>query len=182
MGSPVWCNGRYRMVQWKGSTGTCPFSLRTSKEARLFPGFFACRKSQFSIQKVFGRLFEKGGRVEGRRPSSPSAEGERPDSPKDQEGRRNSPVGCCVVGNPIKGFPDAASHAAFVPLAICQPVFDTLKRPGNSRASCHAVNILLCPQSRAADINGAGAQLSLHTGSQPMASITRRTTALTTYS
>ena len=60
--------------------------------------------------------------------------------------------------------------------------FDTLKRPGNSRASCHAVNILLCPQSRAADINGAGAQLSLHTGSQPMASITRRTTALTTYS
>ena len=27
---------------------------------------------------------------------------------KDQEGRRNSPMGCCVVGNPIKGFPDAA--------------------------------------------------------------------------
>ena len=27
---------------------------------------------------------------------------------KDQEGRRSSPVGCCVVGNPIKGFPDAA--------------------------------------------------------------------------
>ena len=42
---------------------------------------------------------------------------------KDQEGRRNSPVGCCVVGNPIQGFPDAASHAAFVQLAICQPVF-----------------------------------------------------------
>ena len=28
--------------------------------------------------------------------------------PKDQEGRRGSPVGCCVAGNPIQGFPDAA--------------------------------------------------------------------------
>ena len=27
---------------------------------------------------------------------------------KDQEGRRGSPVGCCVAGNPIQGFPDAA--------------------------------------------------------------------------
>ena len=119
------------MVQWKGSTGTCPFSLRTSKEARLFPGFFACRKSQFSIQKVFGRLFEKGGRVEGRRPSSPSAEGESPDSSKDQEGRCNSPVGCCVVGNPIKGFPDAAYHAAFGQPAICQPVFRHADTPAH---------------------------------------------------
>ena len=42
---------------------------------------------------------------------------------KDQEGRRSSPVGCCVVGNPIKGFPDAARHAAFVQLAIGKPVF-----------------------------------------------------------
>ena len=30
--------------------------------------------------------------------------------PKDQEGRRGSPVGCCVAGNPIQGFPDAASR------------------------------------------------------------------------
>ena len=85
-----------------------------------------CQGSRFaknSAQKVFGRLFQKvvdsKGKAFGRVP---------PDAKsfafiKDQEGRRNSPVGCCVVGNPIKGFPDAASHAAFGQLAICQPVF-----------------------------------------------------------
>ena len=48
---------------------------------------------------------------------------------KDQEGRRSSPVGCCVVGNPIKGFPDAARHAAFVQLAIGKPVFRQAEAP-----------------------------------------------------
>ena len=56
---------------------------------------------------------------------------------KDQEGRRNSPVGCCVVGNPIKGFPDAASHAAFVHLAICQPVFRHAETEGVSLPFFH---------------------------------------------
>ena len=49
---------------------------------------------------------------------------------KDQEGRRSSPVGCCVVGNPIKGFPDAASYAAFVQRALCKPVFRHAKSRG----------------------------------------------------
>ena len=73
--------------------------------------------------KSFRPPFSKGGGVEGRRPSSPSAEGERPDSSKDQEGSLNRPGDGSSVGNPIKGFPDAARNAAFGQLAIYQPVF-----------------------------------------------------------
>ena len=58
---------------------------------------------------------------------------------KDQEGRRNSPVGCCVVGNPIKGFPDAAYHAAFVQPAICQPVFRHAGTPQHKAAAPFAL-------------------------------------------
>ncbi len=47
---------------------------------------------------------------------------------KDQEGRGSSLVGCCLAGNPIQWFPDAAQYAAFC-LSINR-FFDSLNAPG----------------------------------------------------
>ena len=80
--------------------------------------------------KSFRRPFPKGRRFQRQSLWSRPAGREILFFHKDQEGRRNSPVGCCVAGNPIKGFPDAAYHAAFVHLAICQPVFRHAGTPG----------------------------------------------------
>ena len=104
-----------------------------------------CQKSRFaknSAQKVFwphqdGKavLESKGRRFQRQSLWSRPAGREILCFHKDQEGRRNSPMGCCVVGNPIKGFPDAASHAAFVHLDICQPVFRHAETPDERQVS-----------------------------------------------
>ena len=61
--------------------------------------------------EVLGRFFQK---AVGSRGNAPVALRRGRNSftlQKDQEGRGNSPVDCCLVGNPIQGFPDAARAA-----------------------------------------------------------------------
>ena len=103
--------------------------------------------SQTTVQKSFRRPFPKGRRFQRQSLWSRPAGREILCFHKDQEGRRNSPVGCCVVGNPIKGFPDAASHAAFGQLAICQPVFRHAEKAGGLLASGFLLHML--PDRRA---------------------------------
>ena len=107
-------------------------TIESKRSRQQYAGSSGCQKSCFakkSCTKVLGRLFRKGGRFQRQSLWSRPVGREILCFHKDQEGRRNSPVGCCVVGNPIKGFPDAAYHAAFVQLAICQPVFRHAAEP-----------------------------------------------------